>query len=653
MKKPLLFCFLVFSVTLFAQTTTKDYTIQLKVSVQESPAALVFQWAQDTTALNYSVSRKLKDATSWTLIASGLPDTTTQFTDLNLSIGDAFEYRFVRNYSNYSSTTYTYSGIETPAIEQRGKIILLVDSTFTTTLQAEIETLILDLKGDGWNVTRHDVSRTDSVPLIKNLITADYSSDPVNTKTIMIIGHVPVPYSGNLAPDGHPDHFGAWPADLYYGSMNSVWTDNTVNTTSASRPENINVPGDGKFDQSSFVGSVELQVGRIDFANLPMFTFSEEELMRKYLQKDHAYRNKLFTTRPRALVDDNFGVFGSEAFGSNGWRLSSLVGADSISELDYFSTLNTEPYQWSYGCGGGTYTSCGGVGSTSDFVTDSVQTIFSMLFGSYFGDWDSQDNFMRSSLASGTALSCSWAGRPYWHYHHMGLGENIGYSARLSQNNNALYVYNNSMHSVHIALMGDPTLRMHIIAAPSALTAADGGNDQVLLTWNPSPDSVLGYYAYRFDSVSGDYNRISASIIPTTFFTDTAPLNNLDQYMVRAIRLEHSASGTYYNLSEGIFDSLSIVLGTPSPGSAFSLLQLYPNPCTDVLHATFISSDSRNAIVQFQNIEGQTIFENELKITEGRNQFSLETKNYSEGIYFLKIISEGWIACSKIVISKN
>src|SRR5690349_19321016 len=108
MKKILLAFFLPGSIFLYAQTTTKDYTIQLNVSVQQTPPSLTFQWAQDTSSNNYSVSRKLKDATSWTLIASGLPDTTTQFTDLNLSIGDAYEYRFVRNYSNYSATTYTY-----------------------------------------------------------------------------------------------------------------------------------------------------------------------------------------------------------------------------------------------------------------------------------------------------------------------------------------------------------------------------------------------------------------------------------------------------------------------------------------------------------------------------------------------------------------
>jgi hypothetical protein len=651
MKNILLFFFVLTSIFSGAQTA-EDYTIQVNVTVQESPPALVFQWPQDTLAVSYSISRKLKDGPVWTVIASGLSDTTTQFTDQNISAGDAFEYRFVKIMQAYSATSYTYSGIEAPAIEQRGKIILLIDSIFTTPLAAELEMLIRDLKGDGWSVIRHDVSRNDSVPNIKSLILSDYNSDIGNTEAVMIIGHVPVPYSGNMAPDGHGDHLGAWPADLYYGTMYSYWTDFSVNSTIASRPENINVPGDGKFDQTTFLGDVELQVGRIDFANLPMLPFTEEELMRKYLEKNHAYRHKFFTTRPRALVDDNFGVFGGEAFGSNGWRLASLVSADSISAQDYFSTLNTEPYQWSYGCGGGTYTSCFGVGSTSDFVIDSVQTIFSMLFGSYFGDWDSPNNFMRSSLASGTTLTCSWAGRPYWHYHHMGLGENIGYSTRLTQNIDTsypLYIFNNSGHAVHIALMGDPTLRMHIIAPPSALVATDAGNEQVMLTWDPSADSVLGYYVYRLDSVSGFYNRISPAINTSTFFIDTSPQNNLNQYMVRAIRLEHSASGTYYNLSQGIFDTVSVLLGTNEITSAFSNVSLYPNPFTEMFSVDLISPDKKNVTIQLLTITGNLTIETSKRLIGGLNHFNISTGCLSPGIYLLKIISDHGIIFKPVV----
>ena len=35
--------------------------------------------------------------------------------------------------------------------------------------------------------------------------------DPINTKAVYLLGRIPVPYSGFINPDSHPDHEGAWP----------------------------------------------------------------------------------------------------------------------------------------------------------------------------------------------------------------------------------------------------------------------------------------------------------------------------------------------------------------------------------------------------------------------------------------------------------
>ena len=52
---------------------------------------------------------------------------------------------------------------------------------------------------------------------MKDLIKAQYNADPANTKAVFLFGHVPVPYSGDIVPDGHyADHQGAWPCDGYY-----------------------------------------------------------------------------------------------------------------------------------------------------------------------------------------------------------------------------------------------------------------------------------------------------------------------------------------------------------------------------------------------------------------------------------------------------
>jgi len=75
------------------------------------------------------------------------------------------------------------------------------------------------------------------------------------------MGNIIVPHSGNVQPDGHSNHRGAWPADVYYGDMDGVWTDETVNNTASIQyPHVFNVPGDGNFDQDVIPGELELSV---------------------------------------------------------------------------------------------------------------------------------------------------------------------------------------------------------------------------------------------------------------------------------------------------------------------------------------------------------------------------------------------------------
>ena len=648
MKNILLFLCLLISGTIVAQTT-EDYTIQITAVAQTSPPKVTFSFPLDTATSFYYVFRKTETSQNWGPIIATLPGNATQWSDTNLFLGDAYEYEFIGS-GGVGGYNYIYSGVNTPSIDIRGKIILLVDSTFTDSLATEIAQLTHDFICDGWQVIRHDVSRTDSVTHVKSLILTDYHLDSIYTKAIFVLGHVPVPYSGDINPDGHPDHHGAWPADVYYANMHGIWTDNTINDVAASRAQNQNIPGDGKFDQSTIPSPNELQIGRVDFSNMPSFALSEQELLRNYLNKDHNYRFKNFTVRPRALVDDNFGVFGGEAFASCGWRVSSLVTADSIYALDFITTLDTASYQWAYGCGGGTYTSAGGVGATTDFAANSVQTIFSMLFGSYFGDWDSQDNFLRAPLASGTALTCSWAGRPYWFYHHMALGENIGFSALTCQNNSGLYYYNYAANLVHIALMGDPTLRMHIIAPPSNLNSTVSGPNRVLLSWNSAPDSILGYYMYRQDSITGFYNRISPNIIVGNSFTDNNVINYTNHYMVRAVRLETSASGTYYNLSEGTLDTISVALGVNNIKSEIAHTSVYPNPSQGNFTIEFVALEQGIATIEMYDSKSSLIQKQNISMTIGNNKIPINSEKFAPGVYFIKLSTNNSSKYLKVVI---
>jgi hypothetical protein len=564
-----------------------DYAVLLSATVQTNPAQITLSWPADALATNYTLYRKNLTATSWGA-ATTLATNASNYTDTNVAVGGAFEYRVSKaawtGTTSYTGDGYIYAGIQVPLVESRGKVILVADNTFTTNLAMELNRLEQDLAGDGWIVLRHDVARMAVDPAntssnvwavraaelanVKALIKADYNADPSNVKAVFLFGHVPVPYSGNLAPDGHPDHLGAWPADAYYGDMTGTWTDSTVNTsgnsTIPSDTRNWNLPGDGKFDQSLLPANVTLQVGRVDFANLPAFSTSEGELLRQYLNKDHYFRHKFVTTQRRGLIDDNFGTFNGEAFAASGWRnFAPFFGATNIVSGDWLTMLAGQSFLWGYGCGGGTYTSADGVGTTAEFAAADPQVVFTMLFGSYFGDWDSQDNFLRAPLAAPTyTLTCAWSGRPYWEFHPMALGQTIGFGAQASQNNSTTYSADTALHWVHIALMGDPTLRMHVVAPPSSLAVSTNGSGGVTLNWNASADAVAGYHVYRAATVAGPFTRLTSSLLTGTTYTDTPVSSNV--YMVRAVKLEVSASGSYYNPSQGVFQSLDPTFAAPA-----------------------------------------------------------------------------------------
>lgn len=548
----------VFTAMTFAQTPGQDKSVLLSATVQSNPPEITISWQAISGATAFNVYRKAKTDVAWgTAVATGLAGSSTGWTDNSVQTGTGYEYRVTAT-GTTTAYGYIYSAVELPEAFYRGKILLVYDTVSTAGLTAEINRWISDVEGDGWEVIKIPVHQDDAVTDVKSRILAEYNYDKENVRSVFIFGRVPVPYSGNIAPDGHSDHVGAWPADGYYAELTGAWTDITVNNTGASQERNKNIPGDGKFDQSAFPTDLELETGRVDMRNLPAFSLSETQLLKNYLDKNHAYRNKLFNTVNRALIDDNFTSYG-EGFSASGWRnFAVLCGSSNIVTTDYFNTMKTGSYQWSYGCGAGSYTSCAGVGNTSNFVNDSLQSIFTMLFGSYFGDWDSpSNNILRATLANGSTLTNCWSGRPFWHFHHMGLGDRIGYSAMRSMNNSStIYDANNSARGIHMAFMGDPTLRAHIIAPAQNLVASylDG---KAVLSWTASQDSVAGYHIFRKTGATSQYEKINTQVITSTVFTDSCLIQpGIYTYMVRAVRLETTNSGSFYNMSTGIADNL-------------------------------------------------------------------------------------------------
>lgn len=446
---------------------------------------------------------------------------------------------------------YILAGSNQAPVEKRGSLLLVVDDAYSSPLAAEIEQLEQDLWGDGWRVRKIEVNRNDEVNQVKSVIVNEFQQS-TDLKMVYLLGHVPVPYSGNFYADGHLEsHWGAWPADVFYGEMDGTWTDASVSNTTAAFPRNHNLPGDGKFDQSDIPNAVELAVGRLDLTDMPAFGNDDVELTRRYLRKAHRFKTGQLDVPRRGLVDDNLGIaLGAPA--ASGWRnFAPMFTADSVRSLDYFTTMRNDAYLWSFGGGSGSFTSANGIGSSQDFANDSLRNIFTMLCGSYFGDWDNPDNFLRAPLASaGWTLTSAWAGNPPFTLHRMAMGEPIGQSLQRTQNATETDYYPGPQ-LVHTALMGDPSLRLHPVKPVENLSAIETVLG-VELNWTPPVgEAVAGYHIYRFDAIQNDFLRINSAPVAGTSYLDLVQPLDSALYMVRVLKLEQSGSGTYWNLSLG------------------------------------------------------------------------------------------------------
>lgn len=475
--------------------------------------------------------------------------------------------------------------------DRRGRVIVLVDRTLASALRTEVDQLLADLVGDGWAVTRHDVPRHDDnawksgpinpayradVAQIKSLVAAEYRASPEPTSAVLLIGHVTIPYSGVMAEDGHPDHFGAWPADAYYGDIHGEWTDTTASTPSTVQsPLLRNVPGDGKFDQHLFpqpsrpdaprtVPGLDLAVGRIDFARLPALRAkSERNLLRQYLDKTHRYRHKQLTFQQSALVGGYFGnpyhVESAVLYHIGNLLAYRLYRPVLSTVLDGEALASGASAVWAIQGGYGDPTALHnsasmnkGLGiqrvATADLAGSKIkpQIGFYVLKGSYFGDWNyTDDNLLRAVLAPpDSGLAALWTRSTVWTVDLTGLGDPLAATLLTTSRGNVT--------ARTCSLLGDPTLRLFVTAPPVRLTGTRAGTS-VRLAWSASPDAADGYLIYRSESgLDGPFVRLSPDPLRTTSYTDSNAPSGPLLYQVRACQLLTTGCGAFTNTSQGV-----------------------------------------------------------------------------------------------------
>ena len=496
--------------------------MRAKATTQVSPPQISLNWQTDSgaNATNFTIYRKLLGATNWGTALTTTASTVSNYVDSTVSTATAYEYWIhagVNTLTYFSADAFICSAIQYPEVDSRGTVILIIDDRFQTSLATQFAQLQSDLLGDGWNYITHYVNSSDSVASVKALIEADYNADPTNVKAVYLFGRIPVPGSGYDRPGHSNSTLGFWPADVYYVTFDSsLWTDTFVDTTNevasgASSPMNSryeNIIGDGYFDRTFMPVNTDLQIGRVDFDAITVFTGkTEEDLLSQYLTKAHNYRFKLITPPDDDLYYQNnnpvplvVGYNSSSVF----WGFNSINFYDNV--VYYWNVINSKI----------------AISSPPPLYADKdYETTFIFTYVSQVPDWDRvnsnlpDDYSMRTALGMPTYSLVSGATLYHnWYLHPMAIGKTIGYISKLGIDNKGLYPMTPQDGDTMKELMGDPTIRLDVLSAPSSLTATPSGAN-VNLSWTASPETVGGYALYRSTSASGNFARINSGSLTT------------------------------------------------------------------------------------------------------------------------------------------
>lgn len=662
MRATLLLLLAGFTLNICAQPSS-DLAIMPWAEINTSTNKITLKWSMQQGTGQVVIYAKSPDDHDWQTVVATLPANTTSYEITAPS--KPTEYRIMRNFytgtqlTNYGNG-YIIPAIGMPEVTYRGKLLLVIEKKANDSLKTELGEAMRHMSGDGWQVDSIVVQAAMKPTQVKALIKSWYNKDPLNAKCLFLFGHVPVPYSGLMTGsssgpmDGHtPDHDGAWVADVYYAEMDGSYTDINSQIT-GSRDANKNVASDGKFDQITLPDYTELHVTRVDMYDLPAFGSTETQLLRRYLGKMKAYKMGQWNVPRRGLIDDRLGLLGSEGPGRGAWMsLYPQFGADSVKTGEYFKVLKSQKYLVAHEVSYGGYTQYINIGDVNDYK-DSVFSVFNSSFGSYFGDWDITNNIIRGSLASpGYTLSNCWNGRPMFFYHAMAMGYTLGYCTWRTQNNKAETIGNVDPYPVlfgggrmHISAHGDPTLRLHAMKPVSSVKASAATNRaSATITWTASPESgVIGYNIYRAHQWNGKFDLIQSRVSATTY-TDNAPLAGLNIYMVRAVKPESSASGTYYNQSIGMTDTLNNMKGLNTQNLSVPAPEVFPNPANNYCQVVFPSAVGS---YKLSDISGNLIVE---KTLYNEATVRINTSELASGIYFITYKNNnGLISSTKIAV---
>lgn len=556
---------------------------------------------------DFQIFRRLWGESDWgdALVAS--TGTVSSWIDTDVTVGTIYEYG-ISQYDAGNITGYLTAGIRADQAGDRGTLILVIAENIIAGNEDRLERLLADLVGDGWKIktitapyfannswsslnnSSWGLHGHDAVRDIRDRIREIYYGDPDNVKLIYFLGHTPLAQSGTRVshPDGHGSR-GAYVTDFYFADVDGFWTDNLTNTESPAVGLELDLPnfkGDGIFDNTFMPSRLEMGFGRMTpFDSVrgnwydPDPDRTHAEKMAVYLDKAHNYRHVIpygmagTETNPGRMAKVRWNPGGQDGAITDALELLAMFGPDQMEDfvrvqhlpdpvapntnIDIQYLVENGPYLY--------YAQNSTAPAQTDFGGNAVHR-WSMQ--SWWGDWWAFEN-SRVSLFNENNMTLTWlyTGRFQDQFlnHALGIGEPFGIGMRLTANyepaeylRGGIITPGSERREFLRNLTGDPTLRLFPVPPVDNLTATPNGAN-VDLSWDPPGDvsELAEYRVYRSDDLLGEFTEIANGLSDTTY-TDTNAPAGPKVYMVKAVHLIQTGSGTILQNAQGIFAEVGL-----------------------------------------------------------------------------------------------
>ncbi|MEP6947881.1 MAG: T9SS type A sorting domain-containing protein [Ginsengibacter sp.] len=149
------------------------------------------------------------------------------------------------------------------------------------------------------------------------------------------------------------------------------------------------------------------------------------------------------------------------------------------------------------------------------------------------------------------------------------------------------------------------------------------------LTWNTSQEFNSNYFAVEraIDGIHfapiGQVKAAGNSGVARSYqFNDANPAKGINYYRLRIVDIDNS--GKY-----------SDVITVTNTGSVN--FTIYPNPVKNTLLVNMDAEKAEMAVVSITDINGRKVYNHQVTVTQGNNNFPIDVNNFSKGTYYLKV----------------